>query len=868
MFSCVDTGDTAFMAFATTMVFMMTPAMALAQAGMIRRKNAASMLMQIMVGIAIGSTLYFLAGFSLSFGPTVGGFAHGGIIGTLKYSLLLNLNTNDCHPEFSGADSIPGLLYFAYQMMFAIHTPLIVTGAWVEKMTFNAFLVFVVLWPIFVYYPIAHIVWAKEGFLNKYGVMDYAGGACIHTTAGVAGLVVSLAMQRRKPNDHGTPHHSLPLAYLGCALVFAGWYSFIAGAGMKANGQAVNAFVCTHLSACASALVWTTLNKIRTGYWQVTGIINGLFAGLGSITACAGFVEPWAAFVIGTTGGFISYGSVLLFKDRLNLDDVLDCTSLQGVPGILGTVMIGLFADSRVQTRHAVDGAVLGGGFKQLGIQCVGVVTVVAWTAVFTWLIVMVMKYTTGIDVDADVEEMGLDLSQIGEQAYDDKLDLSLDIGPETLTQKLREACATGDVAEIHTLIRAGANPNGADYDRRYPIHLAASEGRLPAVVYLVTNHNVDINCRDKFGGSPILDAANNEHLATVKWLRANGATTHNTPQVKMMMFQACFKGDVKKLRLLLATGIDVDSTDYDLRTGLMVAAGCGHVTTVRLLLAKGANQALRDRWGNTALDATTGSEMEEVRDMLKDLSGVGGNEREGDEETAPLLAFSPNLTAPLLPSNPNLLVINPPTNKEEKKKYTANCREICTAAAGGRLEEMKRLVAKGGRVLADQAHLDGRTPLILAAANGHLDIIKYLVVMKEVNTNARDRWGVTALQEALNNKHAEIVTVLKAHGAVVIQQEVGYKLCYMAHKGDIDGLNTAADQGVDLNIADYDARTALHLAASEGQLAIVHWLLLRGAAVHNTDKFGYTALDDARRYGHSAIVELLEKSHQASLNL
>jgi Amt family ammonium transporter len=244
--------------------------MGIAQAGLIRRKNALSMLMQILSGMAIGSLLFFAVGFSLTFGPSQGGF-----IGNLEYAFFSKIDAHSCLPaSVTSADTIPGLLFGGFQMMFALMTPLIVTGSWSEKMTFKAFLVFVVIWPLLVYYPLAHWIWNVNGWLNQRGMQDFAGGIVIHASSGVAGFVISFMLQRRKSSAH-ISHHSMPLTVIGCALIWCGWYSFNAGSSLKSNFQAGLALLNTHIAACTGALIWSLLTYWREGVWRVSEFMNG-----------------------------------------------------------------------------------------------------------------------------------------------------------------------------------------------------------------------------------------------------------------------------------------------------------------------------------------------------------------------------------------------------------------------------------------------------------------------------------------------------------------------------------------------------------------------------------------------------------------
>lgn len=894
-------GDIAFMIFASTMVFIMTPAMALSQAGMIRRKNALSMLMQIMTGVVIGSLLYFLIGFSISFGPSL-----GGLIGTLKHTMLREVPIHECTNMFPNAATIPGAVFFTYQMMFAIHTPLITTGAWVEKMGFNAFLVFIVLWPILVYYPLSHSVWNSNGWLLQMGLLDYAGGIVIHTSSGVAGFVVSLMMQRRKPDVIGTSHHNLLIAYLGCALVFAGWYSFIAGAGGRANGQAVNAFVSTHVAACSGALVWVSLGYYRERKWRVTGIISGVFAGLGSITAAAGYVAPYSAMCIGIFGGALSFISAWFLKERMLLDDVLDCTSLQGIPGMVGAISIGFFNDVSIPYTGEIihtNGLFLGGNGWLLLVQFIGTIFGAAWSGFWTFIILKIMAYTTGIDITLEEEDIGLDLLQMGEQAYDQKLSRNLDLGKETLVQKLIEACSSGSLEEAQLLVKANADPNGRDYDLRRPIHLACTEGRIDIAEWLHTMYKVDLDPKDRFGSTPMMDAYREKRSDIVQWLRDLKITCEGLDLINDLF---CFSatGDLEGLQLLFKTGIDINTQDYDGRTALMVSASEGHKKVVRFLLSKHVNCKFKDRWGNTAAQSAVDSsyrnlafEILRASKKKKKRSGRSKSRRRNKKIAPTINTLSSNPKQPLLETKiqeyGSIGTINDSNKNEIKKNIFGNfgveaseddfsgCEsgdlgvpkrkqillgtsELIKASARGDKAEIMRIIklSKYGTALAAESDYDKRTSLHLAAAKGHLEAVKYLVSLPTVNINAVDRWKNTPLQEALKYRHANIVRFLRLKNAVIINQEFAFKLCKMAAEGNKTGLENEAQQGGDLGVADYDARTALHLASSEGHYETVKWLLLQGVHHTPTDRFGNTPLDDAKRGDYTQVITLL-KAHE-----
>ena len=485
-----EPADMSFMMMCTTFVMLQTPAMGIAQAGMIRRKNCLSIVMQTITGLVIGSLLWFTVGFTLTFGPSFGGM---GLIGTFKYAFLHNVDPVGCLPHLT--TYIPGLLYVSFQMMFAIMVPVIVTGAWAERMNFLAFLIFVILWPLLVYYPIAHWVWNPNGVLAGMGVMDFAGGITIHTTSGVSALIVASHLQKREDQQGRLQHHNIPLSIVGGSLIWAGWYSFNAGSALQANEQAVVAVINTHLAGCMSAMIWTIFAYLKDGHWHLTEIIGGAFAGLAAVTPGSGYITPGSAIIVGAVGGVISFYALQIVKEHLKIDDVLDVFALQGAPGIVGSLMVAFFADASVQGGNpGKDGYFISGSLDLLWAQAWAIIVVVTWTVLATNMIFTGMHAFFNVDVNAHTDEVGLDLTQLGETAYDDTLSLPLDLGEEVLTTRMCAAAGIGDLKTIKMLIFAGCDVDAQDYDGRCPLALAASEGHLQVVTPLVEQYGAKIN--------------------------------------------------------------------------------------------------------------------------------------------------------------------------------------------------------------------------------------------------------------------------------------------------------------------------------------------------------------------------------------
>lgn len=590
--------------------------------------------------------------------------------------------------------------------------------------------------------------------------------------------------------------------------------------------------------------------------WKLTDFINGAFAALGSITAGSGYVHPWAAMLIAAVAATLAYYSIILFKDKLKLDDVLDCTSLQGVPGIWGSLAVGFLADAVIQPSSSTDptptlGLFYRGPASVVWTQLLTIAVVGLWSAFWTMAIMLFMKIYVGIDITPEMEEAGLDKMQIGEQAYDEELDLLLDVGQETIRARMCAAACEGNLKEMRQLVNARSDPSEKDYDGRTPAHLAAGEGHVNIISYLLSI-NADCNHKDRFGHSPLYDAFVNKRENVMQVLMAAGATLDTTHFHRTFLEQTA-ANEIEAVSNLFKLGIDVDICDYDKRTPLMIACSEGHFDMVKLLLENKANPDLRDRWNNTA-------RMSAIEARHKRIAALFDTTQDNSEGKSPNNTSSNNLATPLLSDSADPVARKSYGSTElvnvvDKPKDSASARELCSAAAEGKVSEIKRLLSKGG--CPNSGDYDSRTAMHLAAASGHLACIKVLVHAK-ANINIMDRWHNTPLQDAVTNSHMDTVKWLRSNGGLVINQKKGYDLCKAAFDGDMEALTKLVNEGVDLNIADYDSRTALHLAACEGRKEMVMWLLNNGASCNVSDRYGFTPLDDARKYEHIPIIELL----------
>ena len=411
----VNAGDTAWVLVSAALVLFMTPGLAFFYGGMVRAKNILAMLMQNVFCMGIVSILWVLVGASLAFGDDVG----GGILGDLGLAGLDGLSVIPGFVDDAGLSSltIPPLLFLAYQMMFAIITPALITGATADRLKFGGYVLFIGLWSVLVYAPVAHWVFSPGGWLFELGALDFAGGTVVHINAGIAALVLVLVIGKRRgwPRE-AMPPHSLPLTMLGTGILWFGWFGFNAGSALGANGLAAQAFLNTHIAAAAGLCSWLLVEKLRDGHATTLGAASGAVAGLVAITPCAGFVTALPAIVIGGLAGAVCLLAIKL-KTRFGYDDALDVVAVHLVGGILGSLLLGVFAHEAVNPAGA-DGLINGGGATLLGKQLVAVLATLAFSGILTFVIAKVVQASFGLRVTADDEAAGLDTTEHAETGY------------------------------------------------------------------------------------------------------------------------------------------------------------------------------------------------------------------------------------------------------------------------------------------------------------------------------------------------------------------------------------------------------------------------------------------------------------------
>lgn len=405
----MNAGDTGFMLICTAFVFFMTPGLAFFYGGLVRRKNVVNTMMACGAIMGLSVVMWTLFGYSLAFGGN-----HGGIIGDLRWFAL---NGVGWEPG-PYADTIPHLVFVAFQMMFAMITPALITGAVVGRMRFKALFFFVAIWSLIVYYPMAHMVWGDGGFLAAIGSVDFAGGNVVHISSGVSALVLAIYLGQRRGYAKATYRtHNIPFVFLGSAMLWFGWFGFNAGSALKADGLAAHAFMTSSISSACALLTWMLIEVIREGKPTLVGASTGLVIGLVAITPGAGFVPVWASFIIGILVSPICYFTVILLKQKLKIDDALDAFGCHGIGGIWGGIATGLFGKSSINSVAKWDGLVLG-DYRLFLAQVLSIVITIAVAIVGTLICIGIVRIFTPLRVDPKEELVGLDASQHGENAY------------------------------------------------------------------------------------------------------------------------------------------------------------------------------------------------------------------------------------------------------------------------------------------------------------------------------------------------------------------------------------------------------------------------------------------------------------------
>ncbi len=417
-----SSADNAWMLMCSALVLLMTgPGLALFYGGLVRKKNVLATMMQSFAMKALVTVLWAIIGYSLCFG------SGNSFIGGVEHAFLHGVGAA---PDADYAATIPQQTFMIYQLMFAIITPALICGAFAERMKFSAMLLFMTLWSLLVYAPMAHMVWGKGGLLNaslggRFPTLDFAGGTVVHITSGVSALICALFLGRRVgfPKEP-MPPHSVVLSFIGACLLWVGWFGFNAGSALSSGSLATSAFVATHFAAATAAIGWAGAEWVRNGKPSVLGAISGSVAGLVAITPAAGFVAPMPALLIGLIAGVFCYAMVAVVKARLGYDDSLDAFGVHGAGGTIGALLTGVFATSLINPifkdaqGHPLPVGMLDGNFRQMGNQLVGVLIAITLAAVGTYIILQVVDFALSVRVSTEDEVQGLDLTQHGEEGY------------------------------------------------------------------------------------------------------------------------------------------------------------------------------------------------------------------------------------------------------------------------------------------------------------------------------------------------------------------------------------------------------------------------------------------------------------------
>jgi Amt family ammonium transporter len=405
--TALNTGDTAFLLISAALVMLMTPALGLFYGGMVRQKNVLGTIMQSFFILGLVSLIWAAVGYSLAFGPGGNGF-----LGGMAWAGLRGVGQA---PNRDYAATVPHLAFMVFQLMFAVITPALITGAFAERMKFSSFLAFVVCWSLLVYSPICHWVWGVGGWIRQLGALDFAGGTVVHISSGAAALAAAIAVGKRRSGAGTMSPHNVPMTILGAAMLWFGWFGFNAGSALTSAGLAASAFVATHLAAAAATVSWVLVEWVHRRQPTTLGAATGCVTGLVAITPAAGYVGPMAAIAIGLAAGVICYGAVLA-KRRFRYDDALDVVGVHGAGGITGAIGTGLLASAAVNASGA--NGLFFGSAHLLGVQLIAIAATGGYSFVVSLVLLKVIDWTLGLRVTQEHEEVGLDVSQHSESGY------------------------------------------------------------------------------------------------------------------------------------------------------------------------------------------------------------------------------------------------------------------------------------------------------------------------------------------------------------------------------------------------------------------------------------------------------------------
>ncbi|XP_068675146.1 uncharacterized protein [Montipora foliosa] len=811
---CNNSLDAAWLSVITVSVAFQVFSFAVYQAGTRPYSTLNLLLVHALINFVIGSVLWYFVGYSLSFG-----FSQKGLIGSLDDAFFLGFSDKNCSVH---AESVPATLFASFEMMLAVVTPLMLLSSWVEHISILGALIIYLLWPIFVYYPITHWIRGNGWLQDHFGIIDQSGSLTVHTSTGVSALVFTRILnnkicknrtERQDQQSTEEKHSQNVFLVAGGLFTCLGWYAINIGGVHKFSNAAILSLINSHFSACTSSMSWVTVMYLTTKKLKMVDVLQGIMAGLVGISACSGSVDVWASLIAGLFTGLISSAILWSVQKQQPLwtsKGSLDITYVHGIPGIVGTITAGLFAKSSVDLKTA-DGAFYSNG-AQLGVQLLGVVTALTWSLLCTYALTWLIRLTVGLNA-CDLEE------SFGSFKTSQNLAIFLKFSKEKefLRQKLFKAVVEGDLQELNTLTEKQVDVGIQDFDKRTPLHVSCSRGHLNCVKFLLRQPGVDIHARDRWRASPLSEAVQHGHDQVVRCLLRHEASW-SEDGIGDLLCSAVVKNDGEELQRLVALGIDVNAPNSEGSAAMHIAATVGSRGMIQYLLDQGADINAVDSMGNTPLNY---SDMHEHRAVSHLLEGLGA--------------------------------------RRLSHHYSAH--EICEVASTGNLQMLRHMVHNGATVCFRD--LNKRTPLHVSAAEGHLDVLKFLLLQPGIHINARDANDFTPLLYAVVHGHHTVAEHLKARGGIINECQLAHVVNDAASTGDTKTLKRLIRWTGHVNLSDFDGQTPLHTAVTCGRLNVVNLLLEEGADATLVNRFGQIPIQVASAYGHKAIEKELHKFHR-----
>lgn len=811
---CSNPLDAAWLSVITVSVAFQVFSFAFYQAGNRPQGTINLLLLHALINFVVGSVLWYFVGYSLSFG-----ISQKGLIGSLDDAFFLGFSDKNCSAH---AQSIPAILFASFEMMLAILTPFLLLSAWVEQISILGALIIYLLWPLFVYYPLTHWIRGNGWLQDLFGIIDQSGSLTVHASTGVSALVLTRILskeihkdqvQKKQQSDEQKQIQNVYLI-VGGVLTCLGWYLINIGSLHKFSNAAILSLINSHLSACTSSMSWVTILYLTTKHLKITLVLQGIMAGLVGISACSGSIEVWASLICGFLVGLIS-SVILWLVQKWQLSWISssshDITYINGIPGIIGAVTAGLFTKSSTDLETA-SGAFYSNG-AQLGVQLLGVVTTVAWSLMCTYLLTWLIRLTVGFN-GFDVNKLFTPL-----ESLNDSVPFRLSKERKYLHHKLFQAVVEDDLLALNTLIKKQVDFGIQDFDKRTPLHVACSHGHLSCVKFLLRQPGVDVHVRDRWRASPLYEAVHFGHDQVVQSLLRHGASW-SEDGIGDLLCIAVEKSDGEELQRLVSLGVDVNAANSGGGTALHVAASLGSRAVVQYLIDHRADINAIDSLGNTPLNY---SDMHEHRAVSHLLEGLGSR----------------------------------------RLSHHYSMSEICEVVNTGNLQMLRHMVHNGATICYRDSNK--RTPLHVGAAEGHLDVVKFLLLQPGIHVNARDSNDYTPLLDAVINSHQSVAGHLKARGGIISESLSAHLMNDAARTGDTKALKRLIPWTSHVNVADFDGQTPLHTAAMSGRLNVIKLLLKEGADATLVNRFGQIPVQVASANGHKAVEMELQKFHELS---